>query len=103
LEIYLRGETVTDENHDGPIRWDISFGNIISLGTFCILAAIAWGVMTERSEATHNGLSTIKTAQVDLEERVRNLETGQATLGAKLDGILRTLERIEVNLEKRRP
>jgi len=93
---------LTDEA-PAPIRWDVSIGNIINLAALGVTAAVAWGVMTERSEATHSGLSTIKTAQVDLEERVRNLETGQASLGAKLDGILRTLERIEVNLEKRRP
>lgn len=91
------------EEPAGPIRWDISFGNIISLGTFCILAAIAWGVMTERSEATHSGISSIKTVQTDLEYRVRHLETGQVGLETKLDGIQNTLARIEQNLEKRRP
>jgi len=91
------------EEQEGPIRWDISFGNIISLGTLCFLAAIAWGVMTERSDATHSGLATIKTAQTDLEYRVRHLETGQVSLETKLDGIRTTLDRIEQSLEKRRP
>lgn len=90
------------DDHAPAIRWDVSIGNIINLAALGITAAVAWGVMTERSEATHTGMTTIKTAQVDLEERVRNLETGQASLGAKLDGIQSTLIRIETNLEKRR-
>lgn len=91
------------EEQAGPIRWDISIGNIINILLVAGTAAIAWGVMTERSEATHNGLATIKTAQSDIEYRVRKLETEQASFGAKLDGIQNTLERIEQSLEKRRP
>ena len=86
-----------------PIRWDVSIGNLISLVIVISTAAIAWGIMTERSDATHSGLANLKEAQVDIESRVRNLETGQATLGAKLDGILRTLERIETSLENKKP
>ena len=84
------------------MRWDISLGNLLNLVTLGAAAAIAWGVMTERSDATHTGLSSLKTAQADIEERVRSLETGQASLGAKLDMIQSTLGRIETLMEKRK-
>jgi hypothetical protein len=84
------------------MRWDVSLGNLLNLVTLGAAVFIAWGVMTERSEATHSGLSSLKTAQSEIEERVRNLETGQASLGAKLDMIQSTLGRIETLMEKRK-
>lgn len=91
-----------NDDHAPAIRWDISIGNIITLAALAVTAAIAWGTMTARSDATHNGLSTLESQQDAMEIRVRALETGQAGLAAKLDGIQSTLGRIEQFLEKRR-
>lgn len=84
------------------MRWDISLGNLMTLVTLGVAVAIAWGAMTERSDATHTGLNTLKSAQEEIEGRVRNLETGQASLGAKLDMIQSTLGHIEALMEKRK-
>lgn len=90
------------EEKSPAIRWDISVGNLMNLAALGVTVAVAWGVMTERSEATHKNLDTLRVAQDDIENRVRQLETGQARSSEKLDNIMKSLERIEGFMEKRR-
>jgi hypothetical protein len=91
-----------DEEPTGHIRWDFSLGNIVNLVALAGAGFIAWGSMTERSDATHQGLSHLTVAQKDIETRVRDLETGQARSAEKLESILKSVERIEAAIEKRR-
>lgn len=90
------------EEKPPAFRWDVSAGNIMNLAALAVTVAVAWGVLTERSEATHKGMENLRVAQDDIETRVRQLETGQARSAEKLDSIMKSLERIEGFIEKRR-
>ena len=89
---------------DSPfnIRWDLSLGNLINLVAMGAAVAIAWGSMTERSDATHKGIKELEENQTAFEARVRTLETNQARADERLESILRVVTRIETKLEPTR-
>ncbi len=85
---------------DSPLRWDFSLGNLINLAAMGITAAVAWGVMSERSDITHKGIQELETMQIQAEARIRQLEMNQARTDERLTSILQIVSRIETRLEK---
>lgn len=92
-------------------RWDVSVGNMVNLVALIIAVGVSWGVMSERSSATHKQIQTLETTlnsvvaarqaeDAKLELRVRNLETNQARADERLSSILQILGRIEARLER---
>lgn len=82
------------------MRWEFTFGNAVNLGALVAAVALAWGVMSERSEATQQKVRNAETTAAQLETRVRTLENNQARADERLTSILQVLGRIEARLEK---
>jgi hypothetical protein len=88
------------EDHSPYIRWDLSIGNILTMLAMGITAAIAWGSMNERSDATHKGIKELEMMQSASDTRIRALEMNQTRTDERLNSILQIVSRIETRLEK---
>lgn len=85
---------------DSPVRWDFSLGNLINLAAMGVTAAVAWGIMSERSDITHKGIKELESTQAQVDTRIRQLEMSQARADERLSSILQIVSRIETRLEK---
>ncbi len=74
-------------------NWDITLGNMLSICSVLVAAAMAWGAMSSRSTASYTKLETLGV-------KVQVLEITQARSEERLANILRTLQRIEKKLER---
>jgi hypothetical protein len=89
----------------------ISYGNILNFVGLLVAVAVAWGIMSERSDNTKDQLEALRTtlqqevatrrdAQSSIESRVRALESSQARADERFNSVLQVLGRIEARLER---
>lgn len=71
------------------LRKEVSVGNLLSIGTILVSAAIAWGILTSRVGSTETKMETVEKKV----ETVRDdISTSKVTLG-RMDEKLRSVER----------
>jgi hypothetical protein len=89
----------------------ISYGNILNFVGLLVAVAVAWGIMSERSDNTKDQLEALRTTlqqevatrrdgQASIESRVRALESSQARADERFNSVLQVLGRIEARLER---
>lgn len=89
----------------------VSVGNLLNLAALVVAVAVAWGIMSERSDNTKDQLenlrltlsqevATRRDAQTSIEARVRALESSQARADERFNSVLQVLGRIEARLER---
>jgi hypothetical protein len=89
----------------------ISYGNILNFVGLLVAVAVAWGIMSERSDNTKDQLDALRTTlqqevatrrdgQASIESRVRALESSQARADERFNSVLQVLGRIEARLER---
>lgn len=91
---------MSDEYRSPHISWSLSLGNILTMAAMGVAVAIAWGSMTERSDATHKGIRELESMQSASDARIRALEMNQTRTDERLNSILQIVSRIETRLEK---
>lgn len=79
----------------------ISLGNLLTLASMAIVAALMWGEMNARIDAGVINQDRQERDLRDVQARLRSVETLGSRQGAQLDLILATLAEIKATLDRR--
>lgn len=78
----------------------LSWGNIFSMLTVVIVAAIAYGVMTNRVAATEDKVKSLEQKADDTKKDTSELKTAVGRLDEKLKAIEKSSDRQELMLQE---
>lgn len=77
------------------MKFEFNLGTLIPLAVMAITMAVAWGNLTGTVGNMESRLTKMESAATAADARVRSVETGQANMTARLDGIKDSLDELK--------